>query len=166
MSLNKVVLAGNLTREPELKSLPSGSSILSFGIAVTERRRNNQTGEWEERSNYFDCTMFGTRAESLSRYMHKGDKIALEGRLQWRQWQDSQTGQNRSKVDIIVNEVEFMSGRRQEQQPQPVAQPQPVKVGGQPLAMEPVPAQPMQVQQELRTLQADPYALANEDIPF
>jgi single-strand DNA-binding protein len=109
MSINKVLLAGNLTRDAELRSLPSGSSVLAFGIAVNERRKNNETGQWEDRPNYFDCTMFGARAEAISRYLTKGTKVALEGRLQWRQWEKD--GQTRSKVDIIVNEIEFMSSR-------------------------------------------------------
>lgn len=107
--INKVILVGNLTRDPELRSTPSGTNVLSFGIAVNERRRNPQNGEWEDRANYFDCTMFGTRAEALSHYLRKGMKVGVEGRLQWRQWEKD--GQRRSKVDIIVNEVEFMSSR-------------------------------------------------------
>jgi len=109
MSINRVVLTGNLTRDPELRALPSGSSVLGFGIAVNERRKNQQTGEWEERPNYFDCTMFGSRAEAISKFLTKGTKVAIEGRLQWRQWEKD--GQTRSKVDIIVNEIEFLSSR-------------------------------------------------------
>ena len=109
MSINKVLLTGNLTRDPELRSLASGNSVLGFGIAVNERRKNNETGQWEDRPNYFDCTMYGSRAEAISRFLTKGTKVALEGRLQWRQWEKD--GQTRSKVDIIVNEIEFLSPR-------------------------------------------------------
>lgn len=106
MSINKVIVSGNLTRDAELKSLPSGTDVLEFGIAVNERRKNNQTGEWEDSPNFFDCSLFGKRAEGLSRYMVKGRKVALEGKLQWRQWE--RDGEKRSKVSIVVNEVDLM----------------------------------------------------------
>lgn len=110
MSINKVLLTGNLTRDAELKSLPSGTDVLEFGIAVNERRKNNQTGEWEDCPNFFDCSLFGKRAEGLSRYMVKGRKVALEGKLQWRQWE--RDGEKRSKVSIVVNEVDLMDNGR------------------------------------------------------
>ena len=106
MSINKVLLTGNLTRDAELKSLPSGTDVLEFGIAVNERRKNNQTGEWEDCPNFFDCSLFGKRADGLSRYMVKGRKVALEGKLQWRQWEKD--GEKRSKVSIVVSEVDLM----------------------------------------------------------
>lgn len=120
MSINKVVLTGNLTREPELRRTASGAAVLGFGIAVNDRRKNPQTGEWEDVPNYFDCTMFGTRAESVSQYIGKGSKVAVEGKLRWSQWQDKQSGQNRSKVSVVVEEIEFMSRNQQAtpQQPQ------------------------------------------------
>lgn len=109
MSINKVMISGNLTRDSELRATPSGMSVLGFSVAVNERRKNQQTGEWEDRPNYIDCTMFGTRAEAVSHYLSKGTKVAVEGRLQWRQWEKD--GQKRSKVDVIVDELEFMSPR-------------------------------------------------------
>ena len=117
MSINKVMLSGNLTRDPELRSTSGGDPVMKFGLAVNERRKNQQTGEWEDRPNFFDCTMFGARAEAVSRFLSKGSKVAVEGRLQWHQWEDRETGQNRSKVDIVVNEIEFMSRRGEDQQP-------------------------------------------------
>ena len=110
MSINKVIISGNLTRDAELKSLSSGTDVLEFGIAVNERRKNNQTGEWEDSPNFFDCSLFGKRAEGLSRYMVKGRKVALEGKLQWRQWEKD--GEKRSKVSIVVNEVDLMDNGR------------------------------------------------------
>lgn len=110
MSINKVILAGNLTRDIEVRHTPSGVAVASFGIAVNDRRKN-QAGEWEDVPNYFDCTMFGNRAESLSKYLSKGSKVAIEGKLRWSQWEKD--GQKRSKVDVIVDEVEFMSGRKE-----------------------------------------------------
>lgn len=109
MSINKVMITGNLTRDPELRSTPSGTSVLSFGVAVNDRRKNQQTGEWEDKPNFIDCTMFGTRADAVSRFLTKGTKVAIEGKLQWHQWEKD--GQKRSKIDVIVDEIEFMSSR-------------------------------------------------------
>lgn len=109
MSINKVLISGNLTRDPELRSTASGTSVLSFGVAVNDRRRNQQTGEWEDYPNFIDCTMFGNRAESVSRFISKGSKVAIEGKLRWSRWE--RDGQRRSKIEVIVDEIEFMSSR-------------------------------------------------------
>ena len=107
MSINRVSISGNLTRDPELRSTQSGVSVLGFGVAVNERRKNQQTGEWEDRPNFVDCTMFGARAEGVSRYLSKGSKVAVDGQLKWSQWE--RDGQKRSKLEVIVNDIEFMS---------------------------------------------------------
>ena len=86
---------------------------MSFGVAVNDRAKNQQTGEWEDRPNFVDCVMFGTRAEAVGRYLSKGAKVAIEGKLRWSQWQ-TQDGSKRSKLEVIVDEIEFMS--RSEQQ--------------------------------------------------
>lgn len=109
MSINKVVISGNLTRDPELRSTASGMPVLGFGVAVNDRRRNQQTGEWEDYPNFIDCTMFGARAESVSRFLSKGSKVAIEGKLRWSQWE--REGQKRSKIEVIVDEIEFMTSR-------------------------------------------------------
>lgn len=109
MSINKVVLTGNLTRESELRRTQSGSAILNIGVAVNDRRRNNQTGEWEDYANFIDCVMFGPRAEAVANYLTKGTKVAIEGHLRWSQWE--REGQKRSKIEVIVDELEFMSKR-------------------------------------------------------
>ena len=109
MSINRVIISGNLTRDPELRRTQSGMAIMSFGVAVNDRRRNQQTGEWEDYANFVDCTMFGNRAESLSNYLSKGTKVAIEGKLRWSQWE--RDGQKRSKLEVIVDEIEFMSSR-------------------------------------------------------
>ena len=109
MSINRVIISGNLTRDPELRNTAGGVSILGFGVAVNDRRRNAQTGEWEDYPNYIDCTMFGARAESLSRILTKGMKVSIEGKLRWSQWEKD--GQKRSKIEVIVDELEFMSSR-------------------------------------------------------
>ena len=74
MSINRVIISGNLTRDPELRSTASGLPVLGFGVAVNDRRKNQQTGEWEDYPNFIDCTMFGARAESLSRYLGRAPK--------------------------------------------------------------------------------------------
>lgn len=109
MSINRVVISGNLTRDPELRSTASGLPVLGFGVAVNDRRKNQQTGEWEDYPNFVDCTMFGTRAQSVSQFLHKGSKVAIEGKLRWSQWE--RDGQKRSKIEVIVDEIEFMSAR-------------------------------------------------------
>ena len=109
MSINRVIISGNLTRDPELRSTASGMPVLGFGVAVNDRRKNQQTGEWEDYPNFIDCTMFGARAEALSRYLNKGTKVSIEGKLRWSQWE--REGQKRSKIEVIVDELEFMSSR-------------------------------------------------------
>lgn len=109
MSINRVVISGNLTRDPELRATASGMPVLGFGVAVNDRRRNQQTGEWEDYPNFIDCTMFGARAQSVSRFLSKGSKVAIEGKLRWSQWE--RDGQKRSKIEVIVDDIEFMSSR-------------------------------------------------------
>ncbi len=109
MSINRVVISGNLTRDPELRATASGMPVLGMGVAVNDRRKNQQTGEWEDYPNFIDCTMFGARAESVSRFLSKGSKVAIEGKLRWSQWE--RDGQKRSKIEVIVDEIEFMTSR-------------------------------------------------------
>ena len=108
MSINRVIVSGNLTREPEVRTTASGNPVMGFGIAVNDRCKNSQTGEWEDYPNFIDCTMFGARAQSVSRFLSKGSKVAIEGKLRWSQWETNE-GQKRSKIEIIVDEIEFMS---------------------------------------------------------
>ena len=109
MSINRVLISGNLTRDPELRATAGGTSVLGFGVAVNDRRRNSQTGEWEDYPNFVDCTMFGARAEGIAKYLTKGTKVCIEGKLRWSQWE--RDGQKRSKLEIIVDEIEFMNLR-------------------------------------------------------
>ena len=109
MSINRVIISGNLTRDPELRSTASGMPVLSFGVAVNDRRKNQQTGEWEDYPNFINCTIFGARAEALSKYLSTGTKVFIEGKLRWSQWE--RDGQKRSKIEVIVDELEFMSQR-------------------------------------------------------
>jgi len=110
MSINRVVISGNLTRDPELRSTASGMAILKMGIAVNDRRKNQQSGEWEDVPNFFDVVVFGTRGESLSRFLSKGSKVAIEGKLRWSSWETPE-GDKRSKVEIVADDIEFLSGR-------------------------------------------------------
>lgn len=109
MSINKVMISGNLTRDPELRETSSGMAVLKFGVAVNDRRRNQQTGEWEDYPNFVDCTMFGNRATSVNRFISKGSKVAIEGKLRFSSWEKD--GQRRSKLEVIVDEIEFMTNR-------------------------------------------------------
>jgi single-strand DNA-binding protein len=124
MSINNATISGNIVRDPELKQTRGGMSVMTFSVAVNDRRKN-QSGEWEDYPNYIDCTMFGTRAEKLSRFIGKGSKVSVQGRIHQDRWQDKQTGQNRSKVGVIVDQLEFMSrGNQQGQQAAPQKLPQ------------------------------------------
>ena len=146
MAINKCFLAGNLTRDAEIRTTQAGTSILSFGLAVNDRVQNKSTGEWEDRPNYFDCVVFGTRGEKIAQYLSKGMRVFVEGRLRWSSWEKD--GQKRSKIEVIVDDIVFgSSGQRQTAQPQ--AQ-RPVQQQAQPAQQQP----------------ADDYSMYDEDIPF
>lgn len=148
MSINRVVVSGNLTRDPELRVTPGGTQVLGFGVAVNDRRRNQQTGEWEDYPNFIDCTMFGNRAEALSRILRKGMKVAIEGKLRYSSWEDKNGGGRRSKVEIIPDEVVLMSqnpnGQQAPQQyaPQGYQQQYAPRQAPQAYAPQPAPQQP------------------------
>ncbi|MEL7087537.1 MAG: single-stranded DNA-binding protein, partial [Planctomycetota bacterium] len=110
-SFNRVILMGNLTRDPEVRYLPSNMAVVDIGLAVNERYQDKQSGEWQERANFFDCTAFGKSAESIGRFFTKGRPILIEGKLRLDQWDDKQTGQKRSKVKIIVDQWNFCDSR-------------------------------------------------------
>lgn len=126
MSINSVTIAGNLTREPELRSTAGGTAVLSFGIAVNDRRKN-ASGQWEDVPNFFECVTFGNRATALSDILTKGMKVAVAGKLHYSSWEKD--GQRHSKVDIIAQEIELMQNRKPQQQqdyrPPQQAQPAP-----------------------------------------
>ena len=111
MSINRVCITGNLTRDPELRSTGGGTAVLQMGVAVNDRRKNPQSGEWEDYANFIDVVMFGARAESASRFLSKGSKIAVDGKLRWSSWDDKTTGAKRSKIEVIADEVEFLTPR-------------------------------------------------------
>jgi single-strand DNA-binding protein len=109
MNINRVVLTGNLTRDPELRTTPGGLSICKLGIAVNTRRKNSNTGAWEEKPNFFRVTVFGSQGENCAQYLKKGRPVAIDGRLEWSTWEND--GQKRESIDIIADSVQFLGGR-------------------------------------------------------
>ncbi len=108
-NINRIVMTGNLTSDPELRNLPSGMSLCKMRIACNTRRKG-QSGEWEDKPNFFDVTVWGAQGENCARYLSKGRPVALDGRLEWREW-EAQDGQKRQSVDIIADSVQFLGGR-------------------------------------------------------
>ena len=111
MSINRAAISGNLTRDPELRMTQGGMAILNMRVAVNERRRNSQSGEWEDYANYIGCTVFGKRAEALNNLLSKGSKVAIEGKLRWSEWETKEGGK-RDKLEVIADEVEIMSSKK------------------------------------------------------
>ena len=108
-NINRVVMTGNLTRDPELRSTSGGMSVCKLRIACNTRRKNNATGEWEDKPNFFDVTVWGAQGENCSRFLSKGRPVAIDGRLEWREYEVD--GQKRQSVDIIADSVQFLGGR-------------------------------------------------------
>lgn len=112
MSINRVTISGNITRDAELRQTQGGTSVLSIPVAVNDRRRNPQTNEWEDHANFVDCVLFGRRAEALAPKLRKGTKVAIEGKLRYSSWE--RDWQRRSKLEVMVDEVELMSSKGQQ----------------------------------------------------
>ncbi len=108
-NINRVVLTGNLTRDPELRQTGGGTSVCSLRLACNTRRRS-PSGEWEDKPNFFDITVWGAQGENCAQYLSKGRPVAVDGRLEWREWQDQQ-GNKRQSVDIIADSVQFLGSR-------------------------------------------------------
>ena len=125
MSINNVNISGNLTRDCEAKALPSGQSVAEFTVAVNGRAKNAQTGAWEDRPNYVDCTIFGNRATALAPRLAKGTKVAVTGELRQDTWKDKTTGANRSKLRVIVAEIDLLGGQPKDAAPSSPAGRQP-----------------------------------------
>src|SRR5947199_9902832 len=109
-NINRVVLVGNLTKDPELRTTPSGTSVCKLHVAVNTRQKDSATGEWGDKPNYFDVTVWGNQAESCAQYLSKGRPIGVDGRLDWREW-DAQDGTKRQAVEIIADTVQFLGSR-------------------------------------------------------
>jgi single-strand DNA-binding protein len=108
-NINRVVLTGNLTRDPELRSTASGTSVCSLRIANNTRRKD-ANGEWTDRAHYFSVTVWGAQGENCARFLTKGRPVAIDGRLEWREWQ-AQDGSKREAVEIVAESVQFLGGR-------------------------------------------------------
>lgn len=129
MAFNKVILMGNLTRDPELRSTTSGSSVASFALAIT-RNWNNAQGERQEETSFIDCEAWGRTGETIAKYVQKGRQLLVSGRLRQDTWQDKDTGKNRSTLRVVVEEFSFVSdGNRGGSAPQ---------TGGTEPAVEPI----------------------------
>ena len=109
-NINRVVITGNLTRDPELRSTGGGTPVCSLRIASNTRRKNQTTGDWEDKPNYFDVTVWGAQGENCARFLAKGRPVAIDGRLEWREWQDKE-GNTRQNVEIVADSVQFLGSR-------------------------------------------------------
>jgi single-strand DNA-binding protein len=107
--INRVTLVGRLTRDPELRHLPSGSAVLQLGLAVNGRQKD-EAGNWTDKPNFFDVKVFGNQAEMLSMHLAKGRRIGVDGRLDWSSW-EAQDGSKRSKVEVVASSVQFLDSR-------------------------------------------------------
>jgi single-strand DNA-binding protein len=108
-NINRVVLTGNLTRDPELRSTGSGTPVCSLRLACNTRRKDS-SGQWVDKPNYFDVTVWGAQGENCAQYLSKGRPVAVDGRLEWREW-DTPEGNKRQAIDIVADSVQFLGSR-------------------------------------------------------
>ncbi len=109
-NVNKVLLMGNITRDIEMRQFPSGGSVGKFTIAVNERYKDRNE-QWQERANFIDCEVFGRKAEVMAQYLGKGRPVFIEGKLRLDKWEDKQSGENRSKLKVVVDDFQFVDSR-------------------------------------------------------
>ena len=141
-NVNKVILIGRLTRDPEVRTFSNGGKVAKFGFAVSNRKKNSQTGQWEDVPMFIDVEAynrgeFGKQADLVEQYLTKGRQVYLEGRLELDQWDDKQTGQKRSKHKLVVENMQFLDSGRQEEGAEGGA-----AAGRAPRANGPTPARP------------------------
>jgi len=110
-TINRVVIVGNLTRDPELRATPAGTSLCRLRVACSTSWRNKDTGEIDERPNYFDVSVFGASAEACARFLAKGRPVAVDGRLEWHEWETPQ-GERRQAVGVVADSVQFLASRQ------------------------------------------------------
>jgi len=110
-NVNVVVITGNLTKDPDLRHTGGGTAVCELRVAVNSRRKDGQTGEWVDKPNYFDVKVWGAQGENCATYLSKGRPIAVEGRLDWREWEAKDGSGKRQKVEIIANTVQFLGSR-------------------------------------------------------
>jgi single-strand DNA-binding protein len=108
-NINRVVLVGNLTRDPELRHTPGGTPVCSLRVAVNDRKRD-ESGNWVDAPNYFSVSVFGNQAESCAQYLSKGRPVGVDGKLRWREWQ-AQDGSKREAVEVVADSVQFLGSR-------------------------------------------------------
>jgi single-strand DNA-binding protein len=108
-SINRVVLVGNLTKDPELRHTPSGTAVCNLRLAVNTRRKD-ETGQWVDKPNYFDITVWGNQGERCAQYLSKGRPVGVDGRLEWREWETPE-GNKRHAVEVVADSVQFLGGR-------------------------------------------------------
>ncbi len=120
-SINRVVLVGRLTRDPDLRALPSGASVCAMRIACNSSQKDRETEEYVDRPNYFDVNSYGSPAERVAEFMRKGSRVAVDGHLEWREWETD--GQKRQAVSIVASNVVFLDppGERAEDAEQELA---------------------------------------------
>ncbi len=107
-SVNQVIMMGNLTRDPEVRQTPNGQSVCSFGLALN-RSFKGADGQWQEATDFVDVVAWAQLGERVAQYLHKGSRVLVQGRLQYRSWE--QDGQKRSKLDVVAGDVTFLDGR-------------------------------------------------------
>ena len=110
-NVNVVVITGNLTRDPELRHTGGGTAVCELRVAVNSRRKDGSTGEWVDKANYFDVVVWGAQGENCATYLAKGRPVAIEGRLDWREWEAKDGGGKRQAVQIVANTVQFLGSR-------------------------------------------------------
>jgi single-strand DNA-binding protein len=110
-NVNRVVLTGNLTRDPELRTTPSGTSVCSLRIACNARRKDPSSGEWADKPNYLDVTVWGAQGENCATYLEKGRPVAIDGRLEWREWEAKDGSGKRQAISIVAERVQFLGSR-------------------------------------------------------
>ena len=109
-NINRVILTGNLTADPELSTIPSGTSVCRLRLAVNRRYKDQSSGEWSEKPNFFDIKVWGAQGENCAQYLSKGRPVAVDGRLEWSEW-EAQDGGKRSKVEVVADTVQFLGSR-------------------------------------------------------
>ena len=110
-NVNVVVITGNLTRDPELRHTGGGTAVCELRVAVNSRRKDGQTGQWVDKPNYFDVVVWGAQGENCANYLAKGRPVAVEGRLDWREWEAKDGSGKRQAVQIVANTVQFLGSR-------------------------------------------------------
>jgi single-strand DNA-binding protein len=110
-NINVAVITGNLTKDPELRHTGGGTAVCELRVAVNSSRKNGQTGEWEDKANYFDVVVWGAQGENCANYLSKGRPVAVEGRLDWSEWEAKDGSGKRQKVQIVAKSVQFLGSR-------------------------------------------------------